>query len=531
MEWGIDLKHRIKIKWKIFIYMLAFTAVLIAMLWLLQTVYLEDFYKMVKMNEVDNAIENVESVIDDEELEEAIDTISTNYDMSIAIVGSNGIVTTYSGEENENYIGFISIAKREELFNDAKHNDNEHMVMDFMEDFEDYANGLSGPGDLNNPNDMWQYIPDELRDKNYNDRFKKPDNGYNAMPNMPMQIETSSVLKIKIVENAAGNDIGIFAYSTISPVGATVQTLRIQLVCISIIMIVLAFALALFISWNVSRPIVEINTVAKEMAKGNYQVKYKGDGYLEVAELSETLNNTAVELGKAEALQRELIANVSHDLRTPLTMITAYSEVMRDIPGENTPENNQVIIDEAGRLSLLVNDLLDISKLQAGVAEYDMKEYNLTESIRLAVERIQKLVENNGYIIQFKHNCDVFVKADEYKLYQVIYNLINNAINYAGDDKVITVAQICAGSIVRIEVIDHGKGIAKEELKNVWDRYYKVDKNHKRALAGTGLGLSIVKNILSGHDAKYGVNSKEDEGSTFWFELKTLHKEVEDNAD
>lgn len=498
--------------------MLGFTAILIALLWVVQTVYLEDFYKMVKMNEVDNAIENVASVINDEEIDEAIETISTNYDMHIAIVNPNGIVPTYSGDETENYISFISIAKREELFKEAKANDNEYIVRDFVENFEEGGNV---------PNDMWQNIPDELKDKHFEDRYKKPGYGYDAMPNMPMQVKTSSVLKIKIVENAIGQEVGIFAYSTISPVGATIQTLRIQLVCISVIMIVLAFVLALFISWNVSKPIVDINATAKEMAKGNYEVNYKGDGYLEVAELSETLNNTAIELGKAESLQRELIANVSHDLRTPLTMITAYSEVMRDIPGENTPENNQVIIDEARRLSLLVNDLLDISKLQAGVIEYDMKEYNLTASIQSAVERIQKLVENEGYRIEFKHNTEVFVNADEYKIYQVIYNLINNAINYAGEDKNITVAQICAGSIVRIEVIDRGKGIAKEELHNVWDRYYKVDKNHKRALSGTGLGLSIVKNILSGHDAKYGVNSREDEGSTFWFELKTIQGGVD----
>lgn len=397
------------------------------------------------------------------------------------------------------------------MFRLAKENGGEYKVKDLGPEFEEDR----GVGK--------QDIPEDIKNEYYDEHFKKPDNnGYNKMPNMPMKVETSSVLKIKIVENEAGEEIGIFAYSIISPVGATIQTLQVQLVCISIIMIVLAFILAILMSWRISKPIVEINKTAKEMARGNYDICYNGDGYLEVAELSETLNNTAIELGKTEKLQRELIANVSHDLRTPLTMITAYSEVMRDIPGENTPENNQVVIDEAGRLSLLVNDLLDISKLQAGVSEYEMKEYNLTESIRSVIGRIHKLVENDGYKILFKNNGEVIVKADEHKIYQVIYNLINNAITYAGEDKTVTVVQINAGNIVRIEVIDKGKGISGEELDNVWDRYYKSDKNHKRALSGTGLGLSIVKNILSGHDAKYGVISKENEGSVFWFELKTL---------
>jgi len=506
------MKRKIRIKWKIFIYMLAFTGAMIALLWIIQTVYLEDFYKVIKMNEVDNAIENVKSVIDDEDLETAIETIASNYDISLAIGRENGVVTDLSGEDKENYIGFISVAKREELIKDAKRNNNELTIRDFYDSSIKYEEM---------PTEVWHNIPGYEFYESYN-KLKKPNNRYDSMPNMPMQIETSSVLKIEIVENAKGNNVCIFAYSIISPVGATVQTLRIQLICVSVIMIVLAFALALFIALRVSRPIVNINSTAKKMAKGKYDVVFKGDGYLEVAELAETLNYTAVELGKTEALQRELIANVSHDLRTPLTMITAYSEVMRDIPGENTPENTQVIIDEAARLSLLVNDLLDISKLQAGVSQFDMKEYNLTESIRSVIDRIQKLVQNEGYKINFVSNKEVYVKADEYKIYQVIYNLVNNAITYSGENKTITVQQINQGSIVRIEVIDKGKGIAKDQLHNVWDRYYKVDKNHKRAISGTGLGLSIVKNILSGHNAKYGVISEENKGSTFWFELKTL---------
>lgn len=220
-------------------------------------------------------------------------------------------------------------------------------------------------------------------------------------------------------------------------------------------------------------------------------------GYKEISELADTLNYTVSELTKSELLQRELIANVSHDLRTPLTMITAYAEVMRDLPGENTPENLQVIIDEAKRLTELVNDLLDISKLQAGVQKLERKEYNLTESIKSVMKRYAKLVEQQGYDITFEYRePEVWVEADEYKIYQVLYNLVNNAVNYTGE------------------------GIAPEQLNHVWDRYYKIDKNHKRAVMGTGLGLSIVKNILQLHDAPFGVITEIGKGSIFWFELK-----------
>ena len=262
------------------------------------------------------------------------------------------------------------------------------------------------------------------------------------------------------------------------------------------------------------------------MAKGNFDVKFEGNDYREIYELSETLNNTAKELGRADEMKHDLIANVSHDLRTPLTMITAYSEIMRDIPGENTPENVQVVIDEANRLTTLVNDLLNLSKIQAGVASLETKDYDLTESINGVVERNAKLLEPYGYKVAFEYDRHVYVNADEFKIYQVIYNLLGNAVNYTGEDKRVTISQKVIDDKVRIEVIDTGEGIEPDKLSYVWDRYYKVDKTHKRAVIGTGLGLSIVKNILELHNAKYGVNSQVGKGSTFWFEMKMVNENL-----
>lgn len=342
--------------------------------------------------------------------------------------------------------------------------------------------------------------------------------------NMPVRNETESLMIVKLLTLGDGTEAVLFLNSIISPVSATVYTLRIQLIYISVIMVVIALVMALIISVRISKPIIKIKDTAKEMAKGNYNVEYEEGGYREIAELSKTLNYTAKELEKTENLQHEIIANVSHDLRTPLTMITAYSEVMRDIPGENSPENVQVIIDEAKRLTNLVNDLLDISKLQAGVTSLEAKKYNLTSGIKNVIDRYAKLVEQDGYKVTFQYKEeDIMVKADEFKIYQVLYNLINNAVNYTGEDKNVIIRQIVNGGIVRIEVTDTGDGIAPEEMENVWERYYKIDKKHKRAIMGTGLGLSIVKNILKLHEAKYGVVSNKGEGSTFWFELKILN--------
>ena len=334
------------------------------------------------------------------------------------------------------------------------------------------------------------------------------------------QERIESVIYVNVV-SIDGNERILFVNAQLTPVDATVNTLRAELVWITVIMIVLSLGIALLISRKVSRSLIGLNASAKEMAGGNFDVHFDGTDYREVAELSDTLNMTARELGKSERLRRELIANVSHDLRTPLTMIIAYAEVMRDLPGENSPENVQVVIDEAERLTNLVNDMLDISKLQAGVMEKNATVYNLTESIQSVFARYNKLKEQDGYKIDFSYDQMVMVEADEYKIFQVIYNLVNNAINYTGDDKQIWVRQIMReDGYVRIEVTDSGEGIAPEALPYVWDRYYKVDKTHKRAVMGTGLGLSIVKNILELHDARYGVESEVGKGSTFWFELK-----------
>ena len=164
--------------------------------------------------------------------------------------------------------------------------------------------------------------------------------------------------------------------------------------------------------------------------------------------------------------------------------------------------------------------MLNVSKLQSGAQKLDMKKISITKTLQDTVKRYDTLINHNGYIISFEHEGEAFVLADETRLLQVAYNLINNAINYTGEDKVVIVKQEIKDDIVRISVTDTGEGISEENLPLIWDRYYKVDKVHKRAMVGTGIGLSIVKNILLLHNSRFGVSSEIGKGSTFWFEFK-----------
>ena len=316
-----------------------------------------------------------------------------------------------------------------------------------------------------------------------------------------------------------GQAMSLTFYAMLAPVNATVTTLRTQLFWITGIMLLLAVLLAILIAGWVSRPIETISKSALSLAKGDYTPRFAGKGFYEIVELSDTLNTAAVELGRVEGLRRELMANVSHDLRTPLSLIYSYAEMMQDFPGEITPEQTQVIMDETKRLTTLVNDVLDLSKLESDMEQLKISRFNLTQSIAETTGRIGELVKKDGFSIVFSHDVEAIVSADETKIDRAFYNLLTNAVNYSGDCREITVTQTITDGFVRISVTDGGEGITPEELPAIWDRYYKSGKTHKRAFTGTGLGLSIVKKVIEMHGGKYGVASEVGRGSTFWFEI------------
>jgi signal transduction histidine kinase len=170
--------------------------------------------------------------------------------------------------------------------------------------------------------------------------------------------------------------------------------------------------------------------------------------------------------------------------------------------------------------------MLDVSKLQAGTRSPNMQIFSLTQAVSDIMKRYEKLTEQDGYKIEFFSECDVCVYADSVMILQAVYNLINNAVNYTGEDRSVTVRQTVNGNKVRISVTDTGSGISKEDIPMIWERYYKVDKVHRRATVGTGLGLSITREVLDLHNAQFGVNSTIGVGSTFWFELDIVGFEI-----
>ncbi len=462
--------HSISIKWRIFGVFAVFTGIVLVVLWLFQTVFLDQFYEHTKKSELVSATQTVQKHINDVNLSSILDQTAQNGQIYVAVLYQDGRTLSSDYSPNRGSLIFQNILQKAYVLTE------EH-------------GGI-----------YTERIPDQ------------PPRGRD---------ESRAMIYATLQKDKTDAEYMVFSYTILTPLGATVSTIRTQIVWITVILLGVALCLALYLSKHISSPIIRINDSAKQLATGDYNVAFDEDGYLEIAQLGHTLNYAAQELGQVEQLQRDLVANISHDLRTPLTMISGYAEIMRDLPGENTPENVQVIIDEAQRLTSLVNDTLDLSKLQSGTQKVEKTSFNLTADIREILHRYDKMTD---YTLSFEADRDVMVYADELKISQVVYNLINNALTYTGADHCVFVRQILANEEVRIEVTDTGDGIPEDKLKDIWKRYYKVDKEHKRAQIGTGLGLSIVKTILDMHDGAYGVRSALGQGSTFWFSLK-IHGE------
>jgi len=494
---------RFGIKWKTFGILAGFILIVLFVIWFFQVNMLDYFYLTTKFSELEESIGRIEEKVegDENELKNTVFSCAVENYSSICVMKIEDGVARMVVEAD----GPITSVTR--IMSDK---DMVRLWRLAYENGGTYISTISA-------GEIYESKKAEIFENSEEDPVE---NAYRKS-----RRGTVSAVYSKLITRESGEYL-IIETSDLTPVRATVKTLQRQFWWIGLILLILALGLAALLSRVITKPIIKLNEAAKQLAGGNYNGDFRAKGYREIDELSKTLIHAADELSKTDRLQKELISNVSHDLRTPLTMIKGYGEVMKDIPGENTPENIQVIIDETSRLTELVNDMLDISKIRAGTRDPKMEVFCITDTVRATLSRYEKLTERDGYTIDLLTDGDAYVFADRSMILQVIYNLVNNAVNYTGDDKRVTVRQECENEKVRISISDTGDGIAPEEIPLIWDRYYKVDKVHRRGAVGTGLGLSIVKGVLELHGARYGVNSRQGKGSVFWFELELCERDT-----
>lgn len=315
--------------------------------------------------------------------------------------------------------------------------------------------------------------------------------------------------------------------------GGLLLNMQIYMIIFGLVVLILSFAIAYLMSQKLTSGLKTISDTTLQMAKGEYSVEFTNTDYAELAALSGSLNNLRDEVKKSGDFQRELLANVTHDLKTPLTMIKAYASMIKEISGDIPEKRNahlDVIINEADRLTGLVNDILSVSKVKSNLNELNLKVFNLTDYLYGIIDKFGYLQESMGYSLMIDIDANLYTCADEEKIGQVIYNLLGNAANYTGADKTVYISlkESLDGKRIKFSVKDTGKGIKSEDLKNIWERYYRVKETHNRPVKGTGLGLNIVKVILENHKFDFGVDSEVNKGTTFWVDFPSVEAEPKD---
>ena len=468
-------KKQVKMCSKLAVYFFAFTLILLAILWVCQTVFLEDIYKVYKTSSVRQQAQNIATCVGKTTLEEDVKLYSEKYDFTIIVIEKTGKILARSSSSDYSYLMTLSREHFKERYDSFDKTDIEYLDNEYI---------------VQTPEGITKIV------------------------------EENQKLVYTAKYTVGEIECAVFIESDIAPVAATVEALKFELVIITIVVIILAVLMVVFMSEKLSKPIIKTNEIAKKLADGEFPKDFENKGYQEIAELNETLKYASNELERVDKLSNEIIANVSHDLRTPLTMISGYAEAMRDIPGESSPENLQIIIDESDRLKNLVNQLLFLSKLRSGSNKLQKERFSITDATKSIVARINKMIEQDGYKVTFANIENAKVFADRERIEQVIYNLVANAIAYTGADGQVLVRQtVLNDGGVKLEIIDSGKGIEADMIPYVWKRYYKnpYAKTHYK---GVGVGLSIVKGILDLHEAEYGIISEVGKGSNFWFIIR-----------
>ena len=457
-------KKKTSIQAKTLFFLLTYNIVIILLLWVCQIKILDIYYEKEQVDNMNNIVKSLNST-DNSNLTSTLQDIAYENDVCIVLSDDISVVGAY----NINMNGCI-----------LKNNNSKVREL------------------------MYNFVNSDETFKSY--KFINEDKHISAL-----------LYGIKLDNKTA------FIYSNLEDISDFTILIKQQLMYVCIIGIFIAIIISIFLSSKITEPITKITKKAKKLGSGDTEVSFEESGIKEIDELSEALTQAQMEMVKTDELRRDLMANVSHDLKTPLTMIKAYAEMIRDISYKDHDKMNEhlgIIVDETDRLTVLVNDILDLSRMQSNADTLSIEPFDLADDIKTIVNRYQIIKETEKYIINVEMPESIKIKADKKKINQVIYNLINNAINYTGEDKTVTVRVTKHKKYYLVEIIDTGKGIKESEIPYIWNKYYKNDKNHQRNVVSTGLGLSIVKEILELHGYEYGVKSVLKKGSTFYFKIK-----------
>ena len=318
----------------------------------------------------------------------------------------------------------------------------------------------------------------------------------------------------------------VLVSTSMSHVGEAGQVLSDMLPMAAVLVFCFALAAAWLFSQWFTKPLRAMSAAARQMAHGNYAVRVDANRRDELGALARDFNQMAKEVQRSAQMQRDLLANVSHDLRTPLTLIKGYAETVRDLTGDDADKRTDqlnVIVDETDRLSGLVNSVMELSKVSSGTEQPQRVRFDMSQLCEEVAQRYDAVCAQNGCKLRLEADTPCMVSADPAMMERVLHNLLGNAMHHLGEDGVFILRVTPKDGCARVEVEDHGAGIAPEDLPYIFDRYYRSRSDAGKV--GTGLGLSITKAVLRGHGFRFGVDSTLGKGTTFWFEATDEKKD------
>lgn len=314
----------------------------------------------------------------------------------------------------------------------------------------------------------------------------------------------------------------IFIHTKIQTLNIAIGEMYRHIATSAAVAMALGIVMISLMSSRISRPLVQMNEIAGHIARGNFDKRAEAKSRDEIGQLAHSFNYMAQELKKQEDLRAGFVANVSHELRSPLTSIHGFAQGMLDgtISAEDHQKYLGVIVGETRRLNKLIRELLDLSQIESGKFPLNLQPFDVNELIsRVLITFEEKIVEKKLEIeVDFRQE-KATVLADSDRIEQVVINLLDNAVKFTEEGGRIRIWTHSASDRILIGIADTGPGIPEEDQPYIWERFYKVDKSHT-GKKGTGLGLSIVKKIIDQHGERITLQSQPGSGAVFTFTLK-----------
>ncbi len=309
----------------------------------------------------------------------------------------------------------------------------------------------------------------------------------------------------------------------------------LKTIIMSTLWIMLALLIVVyFITERLVSPIREMSRAAKEYASGRFDARVTVKGNDEIAELGTAFNNMASSLSSHEEMRRLFLANVSHDLRTPMTTISGFIDGMLDgaIPEDQRDYYLGVVASETRRLSRLVSSLLSITQIQAGERKFVKQSFDVCETCREIIISSEQRINDKNLSVSLDCDADnMYVSADKDAVHQIIYNLVDNAVKYSRNGTEFTISVREEDNKTYVSVFNYGEGISEEDLPHVFERFYKTDKSRGLDKSGSGLGLYIAQTICEAHGEKIFAESKQGEWCKFTFTLEKGDKPKRKSTD